>query len=95
VRFIATELVRQLGFAERTRIHYGDSAQGWPGDVPQSRMDSTRLKAAGFSLPRDSDEAVRFAISAILRWLAGREAPGDDLQLPADASPALRERNPD
>jgi UDP-glucose 4-epimerase len=87
VRFIATELIRQLGFAGRTVIQYGDSAGGWPGDVPQSRMDSSRLRNAGFSLPRTSDDAVRFAISRIIRWLAERDARGDELRLPPDAAP--------
>ena len=31
VRFIANELVTQLGFADRTKIHYGESAAGWAG----------------------------------------------------------------
>jgi UDP-glucose 4-epimerase len=89
VRFIANELVTQLGFAGRTNIHYGESAQGWPGDVPQSRMDSSKLAKAGFSLPRSSDEAVRHAISQILHWLAGR--PADDaLRLPASATLAAK-----
>ena len=87
VRFIAEELVAQLGFAQPTQIHYGDSAQGWPGDVPQSRMDSAKLRAAGFALPRTSDEAVRFAIKRILHWLAHRTAAQDELRLPPDASP--------
>ena len=84
VRFIAEELVSQLGFAGRTKILYGESAQGWPGDVPQSRMDSAKLAGAGFSLPRSSDEAVRFAINRILQWLAERTSD-DGLRLPADA----------
>ena len=86
VRFIATELIEQLGFQGRTKIHYGDSAQGWPGDVPQSRMTSSKLRAAGFSLPRNSDEAVRLAISRIIHWLANRASSGDGLQLPPDAA---------
>jgi len=85
VRFIAAELLRQLGFSERTKIHYGESTQGWPGDVAQSRMDSSKLRNAGFALPRSSDEAVCFAINQILQWLAARTAPSDDLRLPADA----------
>jgi len=89
VRFIAGELIAQLGFKGRTQIRYGDSAQGWPGDVPQSRMDSAKLRNAGFALPRDSDEAVRYAISRILRWLAKRPASEDRLRLPADAAPAF------
>jgi len=85
VRFIAEELIKQLGFHGRTQIHYGESAQGWPGDVPQSRMTSLKLRNAGFSLPWNSDEAVRFAISRILHWLANRAASGDGLRLPPDA----------
>ena len=86
VRFIAEELTAQLGFAGRTKIHYGESAQGWPGDVPQSRMDSAKLAKAGFSMRRSSDEAVKLAISRILHWLADRAVSDDGLRLPADAS---------
>jgi UDP-glucose 4-epimerase len=86
VRFIAAELISQLGFKKRTKIYYGDSTQGWPGDVPQSRMDSSKLRRTGFSLPRNSDEAVQFAISRIIHWLANRAASGDGLQLPPDAA---------
>ncbi|MFO1488356.1 MAG: NAD-dependent epimerase/dehydratase family protein [Verrucomicrobiota bacterium] len=85
VRFIATELVRQLNFAGPTQIHYGESTQGWPGDVAQSRMDSSKLRAAGFPLPRSSDEAVRHAINSILHWLPTRKGAQDDLKLPAHA----------
>jgi UDP-glucose 4-epimerase len=85
VRFIAEELTAQLVFSATTKIHYGESAQGWPGDVPQSRMDSAKLAKAGFSLPRSSDEAVRLAISRILDWLARRAPAEDGLQLPASA----------
>ncbi len=85
VRFIANELVAQLGFSGRTKIHYGESAQGWPGDVPQSRMDSSKLAQAGFPMPRSSDEAVRLAINRILHWLAEHPAAAAGLRLPADA----------
>jgi len=90
VRFIANELVRQLGFADRTKIHYGDTAQGWPGDVPQSRMDASKLRKAGFALRRTSDEALSLAIQQILKWLADRPASPDGLRLPADATPLFR-----
>jgi UDP-glucose 4-epimerase len=42
VRFIAEELVAQLGFKGRTKISYGTTAGGWPGDVPHSRMDASK-----------------------------------------------------
>ncbi len=88
VRFIAAELLRQLGFSDRTAIKYGESTQGWPGDVAQSRMDSTKLRQAGFALPRSSDEVVRHAIQQIIRWLSTRP-PQADLRLPPDAKPLL------
>jgi UDP-glucose 4-epimerase len=34
VRFIANELIKQLGFKGRTKISYGSTVAGWPGDVP-------------------------------------------------------------
>jgi hypothetical protein len=85
VRFIAAELLRQLGFSDKTKISYGESTQGWPGDVAQSRMDSSKLRAAGFPMPRSSDEALCHAIRQILQWLPSRTSASDDLRLPADA----------
>lgn len=85
VRFIVEELLSQLGFNGRTAIRYGESAGGWPGDVPQSRMSSSKLNRAGFSLPRSSGEAVKLAISRILHWLRERGPAEDGLALPADA----------
>ena len=90
VRFIAGELVAQLGFKGRTNIAYGTTAGGWPGDVPQSRMSSSKIRKAGFVLPRSSDEAVRFAISRIIEWLHQRTGAQDDLRLPRDAKQVLR-----
>jgi UDP-glucose 4-epimerase len=87
VRFIAGELLRQLGFTGRTKIHYGETAQGWPGDVPQSRMDASKLRKAGFELRRTSDEALSLAIQQIIKWLANRPASSDGLRLPVDAKP--------
>jgi UDP-glucose 4-epimerase len=85
VRFIATELVRQLGFSGRTKIHYGEAAQGWLGDVAQSRMDSSKLRDAGFPMPRSSDEALCLAINEILKWLSTGSSQLGDLRLPASA----------
>ncbi|HXF10973.1 MAG TPA: NAD-dependent epimerase/dehydratase family protein [Desulfuromonadaceae bacterium] len=87
VKFMAEELVSQLGFAGRTTIKYGTTAGGWPGDVPHSRMDASKLKKAGFSLPRGSDEAVRLSIARIIEWLPTLQ--GGDVQLPKDARPMV------
>ncbi len=85
VRFIAEELVRQLGFAGHTKIIYGTTLGGWPGDVAQSRMDAAKIRRAGYTWPRNSDEAVRLAVSRILEWLAQHAAPDAELRVPADA----------
>jgi len=87
VKFIAEELIAQLGFKDRTKISYGTTAGGWPGDVPHSRMDASKLKKAGFVLPRGSDDAVRLAIARIIEWLPSHK--GSDVQLPKDARPVL------
>jgi hypothetical protein len=47
------------------------------------------VRAAGFALPRSSDDAVRLAISRILQWLPTRVSPQDDLRLPAGSAPAV------
>jgi UDP-glucose 4-epimerase len=87
VRFIVEELITQLGFVGRTKVHYGQSPQGWPGDVAQSRMNSAKLAAAGFPLLRSSDEAVQLAINRIIAWLGSRAHPHDGLRLPAGVVP--------
>jgi UDP-glucose 4-epimerase len=88
VRFMAEELVAQLGFKGRTKINYGTTAGGWPGDVPHSRMDASKLRKAGFTLPRSSDDAVRLAIGRVIEWLPTRKNATDDLRLPKEAKPS-------
>jgi len=82
VRFIAETLLTHLGLSGKTRVHYGTTAQGWPGDVPQSRLDASKLENAHFGLPRSSDEAVRIAIEGILSWLRTRSVHDDGLSFP-------------
>jgi UDP-glucose 4-epimerase len=47
------------------RIEYGGGTRGWPGDVPQSRLDPTRLAEIGFRVRHTSDEAVDLAVTAV------------------------------
>jgi UDP-glucose 4-epimerase len=49
------------------RIQYGDGAQGWPGDVPHSRITPDKLSALGFSVRLTSDAAVEQAVLEIAR----------------------------
>ncbi len=89
VRFIVEDMLSQLGLSGRTKIQYGDTPGGWAGDVPQSRMSSSKLAQTGFTLPRSSDDAVRLAINRILHWMRERGPSDDGLTLPAEARLSL------
>jgi UDP-glucose 4-epimerase len=56
------------------RIEYAGGAQGWPGDVPLSRIKPDKLTALGFKVRFTSDEAVAQAVSEIAREVFG-ESP--------------------
>lgn len=47
------------------RIRYTGGDRGWRGDVPTSRLDASKLEAAGFRLTKTSDEAVEAAVRAL------------------------------
>jgi UDP-glucose 4-epimerase len=48
-------------------IRYTGGDRGWPGDVPRSRMDPSKLAALGFRVRYSSDEAVGMAVAALAR----------------------------
>ncbi|MGD0674183.1 MAG: NAD-dependent epimerase/dehydratase family protein [Polyangiaceae bacterium] len=47
------------------RIEYGGGTQGWPGDVPRSRIRPDKLTSLGFAVRFTSDAAVERAVSEI------------------------------
>lgn len=49
----------------QARIRYAGGTRGWPGDVPQSRIDPSKLAALGWRVSKTSDEAVQTAVSAL------------------------------
>jgi len=51
----------------RARIVYTGGKRGWPGDVPQSRLNATRLTELGYTLPRTSDQAVKHGVPLLAR----------------------------
>ncbi len=53
------------------RIEFGTTPQGWPGDVPRSRIKPDKLAALGFSVRHTSDGAVEQAVSEIAREVFG------------------------
>jgi len=65
VNTIAQILVENIGLANVRFKHTGGN-RGWPGDVPQVRFDTSRMKNLGWEPRYTSDEAVRRAIRDIL-----------------------------
>jgi UDP-glucose 4-epimerase len=53
------------------RIVYSGGAQGWPGDVPVSRLVPDKLAKLGFTLRYTSDQAVEMAVKQIAREVFG------------------------
>lgn len=53
------------------RIRYTGGERGWPGDVPQSRLDPGKLARLGWTVTHTSDEAVRRAVEALAREVFG------------------------
>lgn len=47
------------------RIRYTGGDRGWPGDIPHSRLDASKLAALGYRVSRSSDEAVDSAVRAL------------------------------
>lgn len=48
-------------------IDFAGGEQGWPGDVPVSRLDPAGLARLGFRIDRTSDQAVARAVAEIAR----------------------------
>jgi UDP-glucose 4-epimerase len=70
VRRIA-ELVVAASPDENARIEFGTTTQGWPGDVPKSRVKPDKLAAIGFRVAHTSDDAVRIAVRELAREVFG------------------------
>ena len=72
VAMLAQSLLDELGLAE-TVIRFGDTDAGWPGDVPQSRMDASKIQRLGWQPRYSSDGAVRAGIRDLVSSLSLRE----------------------
>jgi UDP-glucose 4-epimerase len=59
------ELVVAASPNKTARIEFGKSAQGWPGDVPRSRVKPEKLASLGFRVRHTSDEAVGLAVRQV------------------------------
>ncbi len=50
-------------------LRHTGGARGWPGDVPQVRLDCTQLTNLGWSAKHTSDEAIRLATHEVVQEL--------------------------
>lgn len=74
---IAHMATEALGLRKVT-FNYTGGSRGWKGDVPVVRIDSSKLRAAGWSNKYGSREAMQKAIEALIRDArAGRFAEDD------------------
>ena len=68
VATLAQTLLDELGLLQ-TELRFGESDAGWPGDVPQSRMDASKLARLGWAPRYSSDEAVRAGVRDLVQSL--------------------------
>jgi UDP-glucose 4-epimerase len=74
VREIADLAVEVAGLDHGdVEISYGDQPRGWKGDVPVVRLDTTRIRATGWSPSAGSREALRASMQAMLEDLRASE----------------------
>ena len=55
----------------KARIDFGETQQGWPGDVPLSRLNPEKLGGLGFRVKTNSDGAVARAVGEVAREIFG------------------------
>lgn len=53
-------------------LRHTGGTRGWPGDVPQVRLDCSKLNSLGWSAKYSSDEAVRLAIRQVVQEVTCR-----------------------
>jgi UDP-glucose 4-epimerase len=70
VKHIAETVVATSPYPN-ARIEYGKERQGWPGDVPTSRLNIEKLAKLGFRVKHTSNEAVGRAIREIVKEVFG------------------------
>ena len=73
VNEIAQWTIEAMGLdPEHVRLEYTGGPRGWPGDVPQVRLDTRRMEALGWRPKMSSGEAVRRSIRETMEQLTAR-----------------------
>jgi UDP-glucose 4-epimerase len=67
---IANMVVKEMGLKD-VKFKYTGGERGWPGDVPQVRFNCDKINKLGWKAKFSSDEAVQFAVKALVKELGG------------------------
>jgi len=65
VNRVAEIVVEEMGL-RNIRFKYSGGRRGWPGDIPVTRFDVSKMKKLGWVAKHTSDEAVRISAQRIL-----------------------------
>lgn len=66
VKTIADIITEEMGL-ENVSYAYTGGKRGWPGDVPQVRLDAKKINDLGWKTELNSDQAVRVGVKALLK----------------------------
>ncbi|MCD6177966.1 NAD-dependent epimerase/dehydratase family protein [bacterium] len=68
VNKIAQIVIQEMGL-EDVKLRYTGGERGWPGDVPQVRLDPRKMKRLGWEARLSSDQAIRLGVKELLNQL--------------------------
>lgn len=71
-REIANIVIEALGLKE-VRVEYTGETRGWPGDVPQVRLDCTKMERLGWKAKLSSTQAAQRAAQELVEELLCRQ----------------------
>jgi len=62
---IAALIIDEMGLTQKVRLEFGREDRGWPGDVPQIRLNTDKIKSLGWSPRFSSKAAILDAVKAM------------------------------
>ena len=72
VKTIARLVLKELEL-ENVEFNYTGGDRGWPGDIPQVRLDIQKIKNLGWEPEFSSDQAVTKAIKSLIKEIMGEK----------------------
>lgn len=66
VKTIATMVMKEMGL-KNVKFKYTGGKRGWPGDIPQVRLDPAKINKLGWKAKLSSGQAVKLGIKNLLK----------------------------